>query len=137
MGSPISVVLAELTMQHIEESIMSSTTRKPKLQKRYLDDYIAIIPKDEVDSFHLFLNQINPYIEFTYEMENENKLPFLDLMINRRENGSLSFSIHRKPTFTGNYLNFDSYHPIAHKRAVVKSLVDRAKNLCDEDMYGN
>ena len=137
MGSPISVVLAELTMQHIEESIMSSTICKPKLWKRYLDDSIAIIPRDEVDSFHIFLNQINPHIEFTYEMENEHRLPFLDLMIYRRENGTLSFSIYRKPTFTGNYLNFDSYHPIAHKRAVVKSLVDRAKNLCDEDTYSN
>ena len=45
--------------------------------------------------------------------------------------------MYRKTTFTGNYLNFDSYHPIAHKRAVVKSLVDRTKNLGDEDTYSN
>ena len=56
-----------------------------------MHDSITIIPKDEIDSFHLFLNQINSNIEFTYEMENEHKLPFLDLMIHRRDNGSLSF----------------------------------------------
>ena len=94
-----------------------------------------IIPKDEVDSIHLFLNQINPYIQFTYEMENEYRLPFLDLMIHRRENGFLPFSIYQNPNFTGNYLSLDSFHHIARKRAVVKSLVDRAKNLCDEDTY--
>ena len=43
----------------------------------------------------------------------------------------------RELYFTVNYLNFDSYHPIAHKRAVVKPLVDRAENLCDEDKYSN
>ena len=45
------------------------TTRKPKLWERYLDDSIAIIPKDKVDSFHLLLNKINPYIKFTFEMK--------------------------------------------------------------------
>ena len=70
-------------------------------------------------------------------MENEHRLPFLDLMIHRRENGTISFSMYRKPTITGNYLSFDSYHSIAHERAVVKSVIDRAKNLCDEDTYSN
>ena len=30
---------------------------------------------------------------------------------------------------TERYLSFDSHHPVAHKRAVVKSLTDRAKTI--------
>lgn len=46
MGSPVSVVLAELTMQKLEERILSNSPSKPILWKRYLDDIIAILPKE-------------------------------------------------------------------------------------------
>lgn len=62
-------------------------------------------------------------------------LPFLDLIIKRKEDGNFIFSIYRKPTHTGSYLKYNSYHPWAHKKAVAKSLIDRAKTLCDEDNY--
>ena len=45
----------------------------------------------------------------------------------RQDNGRLSTKVYRKPTHTERYLSFHSHHPVAHKRAVVKSLIDRAK----------
>ena len=67
------------------------------------------------------------------EEENGNKLPFLDLNIIRTPSGTFKFSIYRKPTNTETYLNFDSYNPKNHKVSVVKSLIDRAFNLCSEE----
>ena len=29
-------------------------------------------------------------------------------------------------------MKYNSYNPFNHKRAVVKSLIDRAENICDE-----
>ena len=75
-------------------------------------------------------NSLNASIKFTVEREQNSKLPFLDLLISRNSSGNLSFAVYRKPSHTGNYLKFDSNHPLNHKRAVVKSLVDRANNLC-------
>ena len=46
MGSPISVVLAEMTMQCIEKRIFENSHVNVQLWKRYVDDVIAIIPKD-------------------------------------------------------------------------------------------
>ena len=46
MGSPISVVLAEMTMQCIEKRILENSPVNVQLWKWYVDDVIAIIPKD-------------------------------------------------------------------------------------------
>ena len=64
------------------------------------------------------------------ETETNNFLPYLDLNLIRKEDGHLMFDVYRKPTNHNNYLKYDSYHPTQTKRAVVKSLTDRAKNLC-------
>ena len=49
----------------------------------------------------------------------------------RFPSGNLSFAIYRKPNHTNIYLKFLSNHPTAPKHLVVKSLADRATNLCN------
>ena len=67
------------------------------------------------------------------EMEQNRQIPFLDLLIIREDDGGLKFDIFRKQTNNGNYLKYNSKHPIDHKRAVGRSLVDRANRLCSDD----
>ena len=43
---------------------------------------------------------------------------------------SLSFTVYRKPTHTENYLKFDSANPLNHKKAVIRSLIDRSLKIC-------
>ena len=57
-------------------------------------------------------------------------MPFLDVLLMREEDGTVSTSVYRKPTHTDQYLAFDSHHPMAHKRAVVRTLMHRAEALC-------
>ena len=45
------------------------------------------------------------------------------------ENGQLANKVYRKSTHTERYLAFESHQPIAHKKAVVKSLTNRATNI--------
>ena len=82
-----------------------------------------------VDSFHDHLNSINPYIQFTIEKESDGQLPFLDILLNREEDGSISTSVYRKATHTDQYLSFHSHHPAVHKRAVVRTLMCRTEAL--------
>jgi hypothetical protein len=70
------------------------------------------------------MNRRHVTIKFTYEMENDNTLCFLDTTIQRTENG-LKFNIFRKPTSTSRYITNDSYHPIQHKKAAFNSMIDR------------
>jgi len=65
-------------------------------------------------------------------VEQGGQLPFLDLLLNRTENGGLKLQIYRKPTHTDQYLNFSSHHPIDHKLSVVKTLLERSQCLVTE-----
>ena len=51
------------------------------------------------------------------------------MSVYRQGNGQLANKVYRKSTHTERYLAFESHHPIAHKKAVVKSLTNRANNI--------
>ena len=101
MGSPVSVTIANLVMEDVEERALSSfTSTAPLFWKRYVDDTCTAIHLDRIDEFHQHLNSIEPSIQFTCEVEKNNQLPFLDVLMKREEDGSISTSAYRKPTHT-------------------------------------
>jgi len=67
------------------------------------------------------------------EIEDEGHLPFLDIDINRKTDGSLGHKVYRKPTHTNLYLHKKSHHHPANKHSVISSLVHRATALCDQE----
>jgi hypothetical protein len=67
------------------------------------------------------------------ETESEGHLPFLDLNIYRRPDGSLGHKVYRKPTHTNLYLNAKSHHHPSNKQAVLSNLIYSTRALCDED----
>ena len=77
MGSPVSVVVAEIVMQNIEEQALPSYKRTIPLWLRYVDDTFTTLHKDEIDDFHEHLNRQNAHIQFTKEIEDNGKILFL------------------------------------------------------------
>ena len=84
MGSPISVALAEIIMQKIEQLIFSNLPCDVSLWIRYVDDVLATVPSDQNEILLQHLNNQNPHIQFTHEKENHFSLPFLHMLINRK-----------------------------------------------------
>ena len=74
------------------------------------------------------LNSKHPNIKFTYEIEKDHCLPFLDVNI-MFSNGIFSTSVYRKPTFTGLFTNFDSFIPISYKTGLINTLLFRYFNI--------
>ena len=129
MGSPVSVVVANLVMEDVETRAIEAFAHPPRLWLRYVDDTFVIIEKKFLNIFFDHTNNLEPSIKFTMKTENDNQLPFLDTLIQRSKNGELSSSIFRKPTHTDRYLNFRSDHLLQHKRAVLDTLMHRAVTL--------
>ncbi|XP_011878376.1 PREDICTED: uncharacterized protein LOC105567795 [Vollenhovia emeryi] len=60
------------------------------------------------------------------ETEQDSQIPFLDVMVRRNEDGTLSHNVYRKPTHTDRYLHANSHHHPAQKNSVISSLAHRA-----------
>ena len=60
---------------------------------------MTAVHKDEIDDFHEHLNGQNADIQFTKEIEENGKIPFLDCLVTRDKN-ELRTTIYRKPTHT-------------------------------------
>ena len=128
MGSPVSPVVANLCMEAIEESAISSTRFPPKIWKRYVNDSFVNVKKDCVPEFHDKLNSIDLMISFTMEKENNQQISFLDNPVSS-ENGFIVTHVFRKPTHTDRYLDFNSHHEKKHKISTASTLLNRACNL--------
>ena len=94
---------------------------------RYVDDVYAIVKTENVDAFHKHFNTINSSLQFTLEMETSGSIAFLDVLLTRELDGSLSTSIFRKPTHAGRYLPFNSHHPFSQKVSIARTLYFKAE----------
>ncbi len=112
MGSPVSPIVANVFMEDFEQRAISSSPVQPAFWGRYVDDTLVIINTADIDTFTAHINQVHPSIKFTIEREDQGTLPMLDVLTTRKEDGSLDFSVYRKPTHTDQYLAFDSNHPL-------------------------
>ena len=78
------------------------------------------------------LNGSHSSIQFTCEIESNNRLSFPDVLIIR--NGqSFETCVYRKPTNTNIYWN--SFVPIQWKHSTLKILVYRSSLICSNDHY--
>ncbi|KAK3743594.1 hypothetical protein QZH41_010237, partial [Actinostola sp. cb2023] len=104
MGSPISVVVADLVMEELESRALATFTNPPSLYGRYVDDTICVIQKDQINAFHQHLDSQDPNIKFTVERYSDDGLPFLDTL-NKHKAAVVRTLVHR----TNNLLSKDCH----------------------------
>jgi hypothetical protein len=121
MGSPLSPVIANFFMEDFEKKTIAQATHKPICWFRYVDNTFVIWPHgQEKLTISEPLNRLHNKIQLTMEKEEEQgHLPFLDLDIYRKTDGSLGHKVYRKPTHTILYLHQNSHHHPANKQSVL------------------
>ena len=82
-----------------------------------------------MNRFFDHLNNVDPNINFTIELEQDDKLAFLDVLVMRTGDEKLATKVPKKTTHTNRYLNYHSAHSIEQKQGVVMNLYNRAQLL--------
>eukprot|EP00061_Rhincodon_typus_P013348 g39668.t1 len=98
MGSPISGLIAEAVMHRLEQTAL--VTFQPKVWIHYVDDTFVINKRTKLEENHLLINNILTSVKFTREEENNNRLPFLNVMVERMADSELQINVHRKAIHT-------------------------------------
>jgi hypothetical protein len=125
MGSPISSALANLAMEVMLERITNLLPYDLPFLFIFVDDILTAVPERIVEETLEIFNSINPKIQITMELENEGKIPYLDLKLTRELDGTISTELYQKPCASGRILNFFSNHSSALKINTAIGLIKR------------
>ena len=73
----------------------------------YADDISIFIHEEKMEHLNFLkcLNKVHLALEFTCEIEKNNRISFLDTLIIKEENGSLNTTVYSKPSNTGLTIN--------------------------------
>ena len=132
MDSPCGPTLANIFLCFCEEKWLSDCPNefKPFLYRRYVDDtFLLFKDSDHISKFLDYLNSKHINIKFTKEDEQDNTLPFLDVLVTRKHN-SFETSVFRKQTFTGLSSHFLSSEPRRYKINAIRTLLYRYYHVC-------
>ena len=131
MGSPLGPALANIFVGFCESKLFKNV-KKPLLYHRYFDDtFVAFNNEADCEEFLCHLNSLHPSLRFTLEKECDNCLPFLDVLVEKHDTEFIT-SVYRKPTFTGQYLRWNSFNPRKQKISLINTLVHRTLMICSK-----
>ena len=89
MGSPLGPTLANVFLCHWEGIWLRKYPKQfaPKYYKRFMDDtFVLFNSQDDVKKFHKYIGTHRKNITFTFGIEKENSLLFLDVLVSRDSN---------------------------------------------------
>ena len=100
------------------------------------DTFTVFNDEDECNEFFSHLNSLHQLLGFTFEKECNRTLPFLDVLVEKNDHEFVT-SIYRKPTFTGQYIRWNSFCPMKRKTNLISTLVHRALVICSKPTLQN
>ena len=130
MGSPVSLVIANIDMEHFESLAIPTSPAVMKWWFRYVADVHSATRKSQVNKLQKHLNSIDPHIKFTIELPGKDGLLFLDTLTKPIPN-SIESTVYRNSTHIVMYLDCNSNHPISAKLSVNH----RTKQVCSTSEF--
>jgi hypothetical protein len=131
MGCVLGPTLANFYMGNLEKSILDNfnLNTQPFIYCRYVDDIFVVIDSIEELEKLKKLFELNSILKFTFEIEKQKVINFLDCKITRIDK-KIETDIYIKETSDCSYLNFKSICPMKYKIGIIKTLLHRAKLVC-------
>ena len=124
MCSPLAPVLANLFMGQHEKRWLENYNSGIEFYRRYVDNTFALFhTEQDALSFFSHINTQHPNIMFTMKREENHKLPFLDVLLDKQSNQSIITSVFHKKTYTGLLTNYYNFVPFSYKLGSVRTLI--------------
>ena len=133
VGGPTSPIVPEIYMQSLETAAITTADHLPKVWERHVDDVFSIVRKAYLQELLDHISNLHPQTQFTKEEENNSTLPFVDTLVQRNCDKTISVKIYRKPTHTNQYLKYTSHNPTSAKQSVITALFDRTDNVVSNE----
>ena len=128
MGNNLSPMLAIIYMDYFEEKIIRQSNNKISVWLRYMDD-IFFVTKQKQEELLNLANTIDNNIKFTLELPVDNKIPFLDIMLEVTNENKLNTRLYIKNFHSRHIIPWSSNTTIKQKIGVIKSERIRAIRL--------
>ena len=108
MGCALGPSFANFYMGHLENNLFAENTEFNHITYcRYVDNIFLIVNSTQKIGKLKSLSERNSVLSFTYEIEKNKNLAFLDTLV-KREEQKLSTSVYAKSTNTGDCFNCHS-----------------------------
>ena len=130
MASLLGPILADIFMVELERSAIPFLMDQMKCWTRYVDDTLCYIKTDSIDYVLKMLNGFHRNIQFTYEVETDSKISFLDVLVIRDSSNNINTTVYRKSNNNDIYLNWVFFAPSKWKWGTLKTLTKRAYDIC-------
>ena len=95
------------------------------LWRRFVDDTITFVKNDSIAYVSYQLNSFHEQMQFTYEVEHNNKLPFLGVFLIRNAD-KIDTTVYRKPANNDVNLHWNTHAPTTWKRGTLRTILSCA-----------
>ena len=133
LGTPMGATISPIASQYVMDDLLNDCIPRLDFQlpfiKKYVDDIITAVPGTKIDEILHTFNSYDNKIQFTIETENNNSVPFLDTKLVRTEENIIKLDWYTKPTYSGRYINFNSYHTQKMKINLILALRNRIHKI--------
>ena len=127
MGSVLGPIFSDFYMSDLENRIFNSI-KKPPIYLRYVHDILILTNNINEKNILQDTFQNNSVLNFTHELNKNNKISFLDVLIDTNNNNNFTTSTYKKPSSNNSCtLNFKSECPFRYKKAIIRNVISRAK----------
>lgn len=124
MGAPFSPIIAAMVMNKITQMVLEKIKFLIPFIFIFVDDTLLAVPSDMVQYILDLFNSIHASLQFTIEVEQNGRIPFLDLLVIREDNQIVT-DIYKKPTSSNRILNYHSQHPKYQKINIIREMVKK------------
>lgn len=129
MGSRLAPKMAELCLDYVFDQIIPKLPFKLPFVFKFMDDTFTAIPENSDHIIITKFNSFNPRLRFTIESEVNHQIPFLDMLVVKKQDGMVETDWWSKPQNSGRLIHFNSVQPYKQKINAARNLLNRAKLL--------